>query len=151
TFLISQAHRVLRTAEIVHRNLAAMEAKHFVDLGSFPFVVPLTVREFFGFEGRIDVSRNLDISELAESFLHDRAITSPLLDLDPYVRDPSDERVLPTSLPLDAGSVDVVLLAHVIEHLYHPVSALHECYRLLGPHGRIILTTDNAMSIDTLF
>jgi SAM-dependent methyltransferase len=150
TFLISQAHRVLRTAETAHRSLVAAGAKHFVDLGSYPFVVPLAVREFFGFQGQINVSRNLDISEQAQSFLRDRGIVSHPLDLDPYVHDPSDEGILPTSLPLDAGSVDVVLLAHVIEHLYHPVSALRECFRLLAPGGQIVVTTDNAMSVDTL-
>ena len=41
-------------------------------------------------------------------------------------------------------------MLHVIEHLYHPMSALKEAHRILKAGGRLIVTTDNAMMLNTL-
>ncbi len=41
---------------------------------------------------------------------------------------------------------DAITLSHVIEHLPHPEATLKECYRILKPNGRIIVTTPNAES-----
>jgi SAM-dependent methyltransferase len=42
------------------------------------------------------------------------------------------------------GSFDLIHASHLIEHLNDPRSFLRECYRLLRPGGRLILTTPNA-------
>ncbi len=45
------------------------------------------------------------------------------------------------SLPIVDGSVDVVVLTEVLEHVHDPVSALLEMHRLLRPGGEIWMTT----------
>jgi SAM-dependent methyltransferase len=42
-------------------------------------------------------------------------------------------------VPLATGSVDVVCLLDVIEHLVDPVGALREAARVLGPDGRLVV------------
>jgi len=48
---------------------------------------------------------------------------------------------------LPAESVDVVTLAHVIEHLYDPLVGLAECWRLLRKGGRLVVATPNTDSL----
>lgn len=48
---------------------------------------------------------------------------------------------------LPAGSVDVVRMNHVIEHLYHPRTVLTELRRVLRPGGRLHVATPNARSL----
>lgn len=50
-------------------------------------------------------------------------------------------------LPFDDTSVDVVLLAHCIEHCHDPVLALREVRRVLKPGGWIVVTTPNTRSV----
>jgi ubiquinone/menaquinone biosynthesis C-methylase UbiE len=45
------------------------------------------------------------------------------------------------SIPLEACSIDTVVLNEVIEHLERPQDALSEAYRLLKPGGHIIVDT----------
>jgi SAM-dependent methyltransferase len=42
---------------------------------------------------------------------------------------------------------DVVIMNHVLEHLYEPVSALRECRRILKADGTLTLYTPNALSL----
>lgn len=44
-------------------------------------------------------------------------------------------------IPLDSCSFDTILMTEVLEHLERPADALSECFRLLKPGGRLILTT----------
>lgn len=46
-------------------------------------------------------------------------------------------------LPLGTGSVDVVILSEVIEHLVDTDSALDEIHRVLRPGGRLLVSTPN--------
>jgi SAM-dependent methyltransferase len=41
------------------------------------------------------------------------------------------------ALPIDAGSIDVVLAFNLLEHLYNPELVLSEAYRVLRSEGRI--------------
>ncbi len=50
------------------------------------------------------------------------------------------------SIPLDDKSVDCVTLLAVLEHLSDPHDILSECYRILKPEGRILLTTPAPIS-----
>jgi SAM-dependent methyltransferase len=43
-------------------------------------------------------------------------------------------------VPLATGAAEVVCLLDVIEHLHHPVAALHEAARVLAPGGRLVVT-----------
>jgi 2-polyprenyl-3-methyl-5-hydroxy-6-metoxy-1,4-benzoquinol methylase len=50
-------------------------------------------------------------------------------------------------LNLKGDSFDAITMNHVIEHVHDPVSLLKECFRLLKPGGKIILTTPNPDSL----
>lgn len=47
---------------------------------------------------------------------------------------------------LDAGSIDVVLMSHVIEHLPSPSATFDEISRILSPRGALVLWLPNASS-----
>jgi 2-polyprenyl-3-methyl-5-hydroxy-6-metoxy-1,4-benzoquinol methylase len=42
---------------------------------------------------------------------------------------------------------DVIVLSHVIEHVYDPESLLKQCYEILKPGGKIVITTPNFKSL----
>lgn len=46
-----------------------------------------------------------------------------------------------------AAAFDVITLAHVIEHVPHPMDTLHACHRLLKPGGTLWIETPNAASL----
>jgi len=84
-----------------------------------------------------------------------RAVTAPLalhaLDLSPHMLrragtalraaglEPVFRQGDVQSLPYDDGVFDLVLAAHVLEHLTDPVPALHEMVRVLRPGGRLLV------------
>jgi len=148
SFLISQAHRLWLTTSLVHERLTGLRARNLLDLGSFPYFTPLILRDYFGYQGEITVTTNLDPTPETLKVLDAKRIHVQLLDLDPYVRDPADPVSLPRKLDAPDGSFDLIVSSHVIEHLYHPRVMLEECQRLLRPGGEVIITTDNAMMID---
>ncbi|WP_068115599.1 class I SAM-dependent methyltransferase [Tropicimonas marinistellae] len=45
--------------------------------------------------------------------------------------------------PLDTGSVDRLVLLHGLETSDRPSELLHECHRVLGPGGRLVLIVPN--------
>jgi len=45
-----------------------------------------------------------------------------------------------------AGHFDAVHSAHVIEHVYDPMSLLRECFRILKPGGTLVILTPNTWS-----
>ena len=47
---------------------------------------------------------------------------------------------------LTDGQFDVITLAHVIEHVHHPMEVLQACYRLLKPGGFLWVETPNIAS-----
>ena len=50
-------------------------------------------------------------------------------------------------LPLADGSVDVVVMSEVIEHLLRPENAVWEISRVLRPGGVFVMTTNNASEV----
>jgi SAM-dependent methyltransferase len=150
TFLISQAHRIWLTTSLVNQRLAHLKATSLLDLGSFPFFASFVLRDYFGYKGHIAVTTNLELSNEARNFLLGKSIEVLYLDLDPFVHDPLDtttklsSRIESAHLPFD-----LILSSHVIEHLYHPKKMVEECFRVLRKGGELVVTTDNAMMIDT--
>jgi len=53
--------------------------------------------------------------------------------------------------PIKENSIDTIVAAEVIEHLSMPFKFLQECYRILKPKGRLIITTPNMFSACYLF
>ena len=53
---------------------------------------------------------------------------------------------LSRSVSLPDASQDIVLCSEVVEHLEDPGQLFREVHRILKPHGRFILTTDNSPS-----
>jgi SAM-dependent methyltransferase len=49
------------------------------------------------------------------------------------------------TLPLEAASADVVLSTQVLEHVTDPARYLDECFRVLRPGGRLLLSTHGLM------
>jgi len=45
--------------------------------------------------------------------------------------------------PFEDNSFDFILFSHVLEHLYSPILALNECYRILKPNGILLLWVPN--------
>ena len=82
-----------------------------------------------------------------------RAVTGPVLGLDldlPTLRHlraahPGVDaaRANLVALPLRDRSVDVVVSAQTVEHLWDQVGFVAECARVLRPGGRLLLTTPN--------
>jgi SAM-dependent methyltransferase len=53
--------------------------------------------------------------------------------------------------PIADGALDVVIAAHVIEHLANPIAALREFERVLRPHGRLALVVpDRTVMFDSV-
>ena len=50
------------------------------------------------------------------------------------------------SAGLTENSFDAVAMNHVIEHVVDPYRLLTECYRLLVPHGELVVVTPNVNS-----
>jgi SAM-dependent methyltransferase len=48
--------------------------------------------------------------------------------------------------PFPAGSLSVVTMFHVLEHLYDPATYVEQAHRLLAPDGRLIVQVPNAAS-----
>lgn len=46
-------------------------------------------------------------------------------------------------LDFESSSLDVVILAEVIEHLVHPQRAVQEIHRILNPRGKVIIVFPN--------
>lgn len=140
-FLISQIHRAWISGMLVSKH--ARRNDKIVDLGSFPFILPIILRQYFLHMAEIHATVIQPLSESSIELLDANAITFEQLDLDPYVVDPGRGDRLPTRLQLRDNSQDVCTLFHVIEHLYYPMKVLQEAHRILKPGGKILITTDN--------
>ena len=84
-------------------------------------------------------------AKFARSFLH-RAANTTLVDVALHPDLKSHQRVdaiegrLPDAVgTLQDGSLDVVMLLSVLEHLWDPLKMLHECRRVLRPAGTFLV------------
>jgi SAM-dependent methyltransferase len=62
----------------------------------------------------------------------------------------SDVIAAADSVPLEAGSVNAILLTQVLEHVPDPRAVLGEAFRLLAPGGRLFLTAPLAWELHEL-
>jgi SAM-dependent methyltransferase len=147
TYSVVQMHRLWVTTNTLRPHVPRDGL--IVDLGAFPFVLEVLLREYIGFRGRIHATVNLELKPEWLADLAPYSVETAMLDMDPYVVDPSEPR-LPQRLGLADSSADLVILAHVIEHLYHPMQLMREVQRVLKPGGKLLLSTDNAMMLSTL-
>ena len=149
TFLVCQTHRFWTNLDLIKEHLPS--TKVLLDLGAFPFTQDIVLREFAGYDGELIASSNYELADDARATLKKYSIKLTFVDLDPYVcGDLKEAERYPSRIDMPDDSVDMVLLLHVIEHLYHPMSCLREVTRVLRPGGKLIITTDNAMRIETL-
>ncbi|GEP01877.1 class I SAM-dependent methyltransferase [Methylobacterium haplocladii] len=146
SFLVSQAHRVWTTTSLLNRHCD--RAASLLDLGSYPFVVPVTLRDYFGFTGKITGTVIQPLNDTSYDLLSKYQIATDVLDLDPFVVDLTRQDRLPTRLQIRDNTQDAVTLFHVMEHLYHPMPTLKEAHRVLKPGGKIFITTDNAFMLN---
>ena len=129
SFLLCQAHGVWLKSQLAARYLS--NEKSLIDFGSFPFCVPLALRSYFNFRGPILATAIQDLSADTCDVLDRYDIQLGCVDLDPMVVDRDRREPPPDRLARPDCSCDVVTMFHVIEHLYHPMPALREAFRLL--------------------
>nr|WP_282572147.1 methyltransferase domain-containing protein [Roseomonas acroporae] len=143
---MAQLHRHWLTLEAVRRHLP--HDGFLVDLGSYPFGIPIALRDFCLHRGRIAASAIQPLPPEQSALLRGYGIEHFAADLDPHVVDETT-RGLECRIPCPDGAADLVLLAHVVEHLYHPLDILREALRALRPGGMLVVTTQNARQVDT--
>lgn len=61
-----------------------------------------------------------------------------------------DVRLRADALPFASDSIDVLIMAHVLEFASNPHEALREGYRVLAPEGHLLITVLNAWSLVAL-
>lgn len=147
-FLLSQTHRLWLSSKLIVAHSTPSDS--IIDFGSFPFFVPLSLRDYFSHRGTLTATCIQQLADDHRDFLSQYGIDTDILDLDPHVIDFRDDRIIPHHLRANDESQDVALLLHVIEHLYHPLNVLKEANRVLRTGGHLIVTTDNAMMLNTL-
>lgn len=52
--------------------------------------------------------------------------------------------------PFSDNHADNIVANNIIEHIINPYHFLRECYRVLKPNGRLVLTTPNATGISNI-
>ena len=143
TFILAQAHRIWLTLEKVKEVLPPSADAVLLDLGAYPFSVVRAVREYLGSPCHILGTIAQQIPSDAADELRLMGIELLPVNLDPRVLVQHRPSEMTDNLPVPDHSVDVVLFAHVLEHLYHPIQLLKEVFRVLKPGGKLVLTTDH--------
>jgi SAM-dependent methyltransferase len=78
---------------------------------------------------------------LALGLDHSRYALQTALELSPAAGVALNDSAL--GLPCASQSADLVLLSELVEHIENPRPLYEECYRVLRPGGRIVVTTPN--------
>ncbi len=150
TFLHAQAHRIWLTLKKLSELLPLGPASTLLNLGAFPFAIDFALRDYLKHQCNIISTINQDLSDDLSQALRAAQVRTIPVNLDPYVVHGDAPAGQVDYLPLPDSSVDCVLFAHVVEHLYHPFFILKESCRVLKPGGRILVTTDNAFLLSGL-
>ncbi|MGA2186658.1 MAG: class I SAM-dependent methyltransferase [Bryobacteraceae bacterium] len=150
TLLLAQAHRFWLTLRAIDRFLPAQPGSTVLDLGGFPFTIDIGIRDYLERDSQILTTYNLPPAADWTEALVPRRIEVIPVNLDPLVRPTTPIAGMTDHLPMPDASVDFIVFAHVIEHLYHPLDILSESVRVLKPGGRLLLTTDNGFLLGGL-
>jgi SAM-dependent methyltransferase len=148
TYAIAQMHRLWVTTKMIRKYLK--NDSIVLDLGAFPFIQEVIIREYLHNNSRLIATMNLPLHDVWRTVLDALAIETLFLNLDKYVVADAEGTLLPDVIALDDASVDLVIFTHVIEHLYHPLPVFQEVARVLKPGGHVIVSTDNAMMLNTM-
>ena len=148
THMAWHAHRLHIHSKIIGRLLENEHIEHIIDLGSFPFSLDIIIRERLGYNGSLLATVNAPLGNDYQALLDELNIPTAMLNLDPLIDSGDDPGEC--LLQMGEGSVDLVILDHVIEHLYHPMTILQEVSRVLRKGGFIFIGTDNAHAIAPL-
>ncbi len=127
-----QFERLIFSAHYIENSCQKSDA--IVDIGSFPYFIPayLSLKGF----------QNICTIEIPRS---DEFPTDPSWKFQSLKCDIEE-----SLLPLKDGSVDVIIMLEVFEHLYRrPNQAFREFRRVLRPGGKIIISTPNGARIGT--
>jgi FkbM family methyltransferase len=150
TFLLAQAHRIWLTLDKLRRLIPLNSEVVLLDLGAFPFSVDRCVREYLHASCRILATIVQEIPQADRDVFQGLGFELLPVNLDPRVQVENPLPGMTDHIPLPDNSVDVVLFAHVIEHLYHPIQILKESFRVLKPGGKMLLTTDHGFLLGGL-
>jgi FkbM family methyltransferase len=150
TFLLAQCHRAWVTVSLIDRHLGAHSGQTVLDLGAYPFAVSVALNEYLNRDCRVLATVNQSLDDHSRRALLDRNVETIPVNLDPLVKVLDPLPGMSDGLPLPDASADFAILAHVIEHLYHPLDILRETRRVLKPGGRFVITTDNSFLLGGL-
>jgi ubiquinone/menaquinone biosynthesis C-methylase UbiE len=107
--------------------------------------------ETFSTDGKVVLHLGAGRIDL-EASLRSRSFASQMITLDKSLEDlrsnASTVRVCgdAESLPLPSNSVDLIVAEHVFEHFPRPLVCLRECFRLLRPGAKLIVSGPNGRS-----
>lgn len=150
TFLLAQSHRVWVTLDLIDRHLSREPGQTVLDLGSYPFALGIALNDYLKRNCRVLATVNQALDGESRRELLARNVETIPANLDPLVKVADPLPGMSDGLPLPDASADFAILAHVIEHLYHPLDILRETRRVLKPGGRFVITTDNSFLLGGL-
>ena len=108
-FLISQAHRLWITLQVILAE--SKKSSTILDLGSFPFAIPIALRGYAGHEGDIFASYIQSLDQKCISVLESYRIKPITVNLDPHVIGEGTYTAdVSAKIPLPDESVDIVVL-----------------------------------------
>jgi FkbM family methyltransferase len=150
TFLLAQSHRIWLTLKLLEPYIEDCRSFTLLDVGSYPFAIAESVRFHLKRQCRIVATVAQRLTKESLDCLRKADIETIPVNLDPRVRMEEPLPGMTDYIPLADQSVDLVVFAHVIEHLYHPIQILREMVRVLKPGGKLLLTTDHGMLLGGL-
>ncbi len=150
SFLLAQLHRIWLTLHKIDQHLPRDPACSVLDLGAYPFTLSIAIHRYLNRPCSITGTINQQLSEQETAALAAQRISLIPVNLDPRVRMENPLPGMTDHLPLEDASVDFILFAHVVEHLYQPLQILQEAFRVLKPGGKLLLTTDHAFMLSGL-
>jgi len=150
TFLLAQCHRAWVTLDFIGRHMGGDAGQTVLDLGAYPFAVSIALNDHLKRGCRVLATVNQALDEASRQALAAQGVETIPVNLDPLVKITDPLPGMSDGLPLPDASADFAILAHVIEHLYHPLDILRETRRVLKPGGRFVITTDNSFLLGGL-